>query len=233
MIPDIAIGAVGAAVIGALITLVGLIISKESKVSEFRQAWIDSLRIELSTYLANVTAVADARGIILNDTTERFERLQPYYDKLNSSYYMIAFRLNPQEETSKKIKKIMVELSIIINSTSKIDLEKFEDCRIKLINLSNELLKKEWKVVKQGERVFKATRIAIAFMLASLMVATLALAFARGRTELRSNSPGSIQPTKASTNPPERRKLSRQESTVLSAAPTPASSPTTAPNTAR
>ena len=42
-IPDQAIGAIAAALIAGLISLLGLIISKEQKVSDFRQAWIDAL----------------------------------------------------------------------------------------------------------------------------------------------------------------------------------------------
>ena len=47
-IPDVAIGAVVAALIAAIVSLLGLIISKEQKTSEFRQAWIDALRSDLT-----------------------------------------------------------------------------------------------------------------------------------------------------------------------------------------
>jgi len=49
-----AIGPIIAAIIGAVVTLASLIISKESKLSEFRQAWIDSLRQEIADFLSNI-----------------------------------------------------------------------------------------------------------------------------------------------------------------------------------
>jgi hypothetical protein len=47
-IPDQAVGAVIAAIIAGSIALLGLIISKEQKVSEFRQQWIDALRQDIA-----------------------------------------------------------------------------------------------------------------------------------------------------------------------------------------
>lgn len=44
---DLSVGAVGAAMIAAFVSFLGLIIGKEQKTSEFRQAWIDALRSEL------------------------------------------------------------------------------------------------------------------------------------------------------------------------------------------
>jgi len=49
-----AIGPIIASIIGAVVTLASLIISKESKLSEFRQAWIDSLRQEIADLLSNI-----------------------------------------------------------------------------------------------------------------------------------------------------------------------------------
>ena len=59
-IPDVAIGAIAAALIAGLISLLGLIISKEQKTSEFRQAWIDGLRSELSLVIAHANALHGA-----------------------------------------------------------------------------------------------------------------------------------------------------------------------------
>ena len=40
------------AVIAALVSLLGLIISKENRISDFRQAWIDALRAEIVGLIA-------------------------------------------------------------------------------------------------------------------------------------------------------------------------------------
>ena len=75
MIPDVAIGAVTAALIGAIISLVGLIVAKESKVSEFRQSWIDALRSELSAFLTNANSVVSSKKIDFKSDKERLEFL--------------------------------------------------------------------------------------------------------------------------------------------------------------
>ena len=177
MVPDIAIGAIAAALIGAIISLVGLIVAKEGKVSEFRQAWIDSLRTELSTFLASVNAVADARGLTFKDSRDRYETLQPSYDKLNETYYLIALRLNSKENESGKLKDCMVEISQSIMDPDNFDFVKFEEDRVKFINISNSLLKSEWNRVKHGEPVYRSARILATLATLALVVAAIAVTY--------------------------------------------------------
>jgi hypothetical protein len=47
-LPAVAVGAIGTSIIAAMVSLVGLTVSKEQKVSELRQAWIDALRDDLA-----------------------------------------------------------------------------------------------------------------------------------------------------------------------------------------
>ncbi len=66
----LAIGAIVAALITGILSVLGLVISKEQKTSEFRQQWIDDLRREVSELLACVEAIrlygiARKRGRIL------------------------------------------------------------------------------------------------------------------------------------------------------------------------
>ena len=62
-IPDAAIGAIAAASIAGLLAFLGLIIAKENKTSEFRQAWIDSLRLDLSKLISNARAIRGAVAV--------------------------------------------------------------------------------------------------------------------------------------------------------------------------
>ena len=50
-------GAVIAAFITGLISLVNMLIAKDQKITEFRQAWIDSLRAEVAKFIASATAI--------------------------------------------------------------------------------------------------------------------------------------------------------------------------------
>jgi hypothetical protein len=58
-VPDAAIGATVAALIAGTVSLLGLIISKEQKTSEFRHAWIDALRSDLTAFLTQINAIHD------------------------------------------------------------------------------------------------------------------------------------------------------------------------------
>ena len=60
VLPDIAVGAIGAALIAGVVSLLGLVISKEQKVSEFRQAWIDALRSDVASLISHVNAIHGA-----------------------------------------------------------------------------------------------------------------------------------------------------------------------------
>lgn len=177
MIPDIAIGAIAAAIIGALISLVGLIVAKESKVSEFRQAWIDALRGELALFMSNANAVLDTRELTFSSANKRFDTLQPYTTKLNESYYLVALRLNAEEESAKKLRACMVSILKSLGGTEDLDMAEFEKARVAFINASNFLLKEEWKRVKSGEMVYRGTRwiaaIALFVLLALGAVAVL------------------------------------------------------------
>jgi hypothetical protein len=96
-LPDVAIGAVFAAVVAGVVSLLGLIISKEQKTSEFRQAWIDTLRAEISALIAHANAIhaAEVTG------SSKWEMLRPDYIEINKAVGQVRLRLNPDEELSK------------------------------------------------------------------------------------------------------------------------------------
>lgn len=100
---DISIGAVGAALIAGVVSLLGLIISKEQKTSEFRQAWVDALRSEITAYLTSFNAIADAVGVTYKDQAEKVKALAPLYSQLNQASFAITLRVNPDENRSKAV----------------------------------------------------------------------------------------------------------------------------------
>jgi hypothetical protein len=86
-IPDAAIGAVVAALIAGTVSLLGLIISKEQKTSEFRQAWIDALRCDLSAFLTQINAIHDSINVRYENLADKVETLRPLYMPLNTSTF--------------------------------------------------------------------------------------------------------------------------------------------------
>lgn len=59
----IPIGAIVAALVAGFFSVLSLIVSKEQKISEFRQQWIDSLRQELSDHMAAVVSLSSMREL--------------------------------------------------------------------------------------------------------------------------------------------------------------------------
>ena len=171
---DLTIGAVGAALIGALVSLIGLIISKEAKVSEFRQAWIDDLRSSLSTFLAHINALVDLKRATFISEEERFDREQGLLRELNSSYYQIALRINSDEPLAKELQKVMVQLSKVVKDEE--ELANYDGYRVEFIKAAASLLKAEWVRVKRGERVYRLANLiagiaVMAFAVAGLWIA--------------------------------------------------------------
>lgn len=108
-VSPVAIGAISAAIITGLLSLVGLIISKENKTSEFRQQWIDSFREEISELIGRLEVillhgrllhfeVKNSGGVItpqlLNDC---MEKIKNEVKEAHSLHRKLLLRLNPKE----------------------------------------------------------------------------------------------------------------------------------------
>lgn len=92
-ISDVAI----AAIITGLISLLGLIISKEQKISEFRQEWINALRSEISSLISHGNAIYG--GLV---TKQLWENMKSDYLGMNEATANIRLRLNVTEVEAKK-----------------------------------------------------------------------------------------------------------------------------------
>lgn len=153
-IPSVAVGAIAAATIGAAVTLLGLIISKESKTSEFRQAWIDRLREEIKRLLVAFNSVADASHRKFDSHDEKLKELLPLFNELNSSVFAVSLRLNPEEDRSKKLIEDANALVNLARSAGPILPEAIRPLENNLQESAKKLLKYEWKRVKRGEPFF-------------------------------------------------------------------------------
>ena len=70
----VGVGAVVAALIAAAASFVSMISSKEEKVSEFRQVWINNIREEISEFLALLKIVSACDPI--NTTGEYYKNIK-------------------------------------------------------------------------------------------------------------------------------------------------------------
>lgn len=150
--------------ITAIVSYVGLIISKENKISEFRQAWIDELRKDICDYIAyslqHAFHYSNLRGS--NKETAR-ELINKHFSEeshvVDSLYTRIILRLNNTAEYD-DIRKILSEsykcyADLLNRDNLSSDLSKLTDT---LRDKASALLKDEWEVVKIGEPIFNQTK---------------------------------------------------------------------------
>jgi hypothetical protein len=172
--PDAAVGAIAAALIAGLVSLLGLIISKEQKVSEFRQAWIDSLRDDIATIIARVNAIHGAMLAGYPNPAERWKVIKDDFIGINEAAARAKLRLNPKEEgPAKSVLGILEEQETIFNSGAAPDFVRLAALEKKLVAEAQILLKQEWKRVRSGELTYRIARIAAALVVATAIVLAL------------------------------------------------------------
>jgi hypothetical protein len=150
-LPDVAIGAILAAVIAGLISLVGLVVSKEQKTSEFRQAWIDALRNEISALISHANAIHGAYFVHSAPTADAWKDMRMDFVGINEAAAKIRLRLNPGEEPSRAILHTIETLEEIMAPGKKINHHE--------LNILEKRLKKEWIRVKKGEITYRIAKI--------------------------------------------------------------------------
>ncbi|MGG7603563.1 hypothetical protein [Massilia sp. BKSP1R2A-1] len=162
-VPDAAIGAIIASIIGAAMILISTILSKEQKTSEFRQSWVDSLRDDLSELIGGVSELvvfahekSKAGAIHAHEfLEENFETLE----RLERLHVRVLLRLNPKEHTklAKLIDDLVGNTVEEIKSTAANE-EVLAKSKKLIIEESQRVLKLEWKRVKSGELAFRTIK---------------------------------------------------------------------------
>lgn len=167
---DISIGAVGAALIAGLVSVLGLILGKEQKTSEFRQAWIDAIRAEMVSYVTNLNSVVDKIEAGFESPDDRIKSLAGHYADLNKANFNIKMRLNWDEGPSKKILDIMERFEKIASEYENFNADEIKPLEEEFVAASRDFLKSEWVRVKRGENSFIAAK-RVAIVSTMLMVA--------------------------------------------------------------
>jgi hypothetical protein len=155
---DVTIGAVGAAVIAGLVSVLGLIIAKEQKISEFRQAWIDELRKCLVSYLVDINAIADGVQMKKAGTAMDQSVMISSYKALNEASHGIKLRINENEKPAKDLIETMLEFERIAEQNSSLRPGKIRAIEVRFLECARKLLKFEWKRVKRGKKTFIWTK---------------------------------------------------------------------------
>lgn len=193
-------GTVMAALIASFVTLVGLIISKENKTSEFQQNWIDELRQDLSGLIGNFEAVVQTYRAADKDIEEHggsltrtamMDMVRPEILAAETVYVKVLLRLNPVEHNTLIERIEELRQSVIDNTPDEDVAHKLEQ---NLVVESQRVLKKEWRVVKSGETTFRATKL-ISGIIVLIMLIVLAVNSIDGSTEKPDSVNKSMQST--------------------------------------
>lgn len=216
-LPDAAVGTVAASVVAAVVAYLGLVISKESKTSEFRQAWIDGLRSDLADVVASASLLRGAKTATYKDHKEVFLAVKDIVGDFNRAQSLVRLRLNPSEPLCQQILDSIKKLEVA-SSAATIDVEVCAQHETELLRHSQTFLKQEWHRVRKGEKVFviskwvaglaSATMIILLFVTwLSSSIAPTPSAGARSHSSATATFPGSLPAASAPISKPSAQTL--------------------------
>ncbi|CRN01187.1 hypothetical protein [Pseudomonas sp. 34 E 7] len=164
------VGAILTALIAGIVSLVMAILSKDQKTSEFRQAWIDALRDDISRFVGTAHSLVGAADIVNKKSNDEIKDyvLSISRDFAETSYLLsrIRLRLNVDEHTD-ILEAIAWLQDETTGGTKEEMLQKIETLVVRI----QEELKKEWERVKAGEKSFRVLKITSAVVVISLATA--------------------------------------------------------------
>jgi hypothetical protein len=159
------IGTVAAALVAGGIARANLIASKETKVSEFRQAWINALRDDLAALFSNTRtlarAVEESRGPQLT-TPDKFHIEQSKITAVRhgaaETYHRIRLRLNGNQCDHNRLRRLLAlmmgaQQAYMANKTG--DVSEPINAVERAASYAEKVLKSEWETVKYGERAYR------------------------------------------------------------------------------
>ena len=169
-----AFGAIVAAVIAGTIAFLGLIISKEQKTSEFRQAWIDSLRKEISKLISHANAI---EGLLQNLPLKHEGVLAFVHEDFigaNRAIASVRLRLNPSEPASVRVLNTIEAIETMFNTAVlnnvAPDVHALNTIERRLVDETASVLKDEWRRVKSGELAYQAAKyLAFALIVVAIL----------------------------------------------------------------
>lgn len=192
----VAAATVVAAFIAALVSLVSLVNSKEQKTTEFRQAWINSLRTEVARFQSQARYIAgaihNAQRFDPNCFTRDSKSYETYAEnraEISNAYYLVSLHFKPDDKDFDKLKGKMESVLDQLGRPSKVT---FDSINKDLEETTLEvrcLLKKEWERVKRGEDPYKWTRYSTIALSTVLLIIIVGGAFALQNSQFLFSKP--------------------------------------------
>jgi hypothetical protein len=161
------------AFVAGAFSLLNLTVSKENKISDFRQAWIDALRDDIATFVAQSQWIYTQVGEhVYGNNPDYANYLASVKDTMmamNQASTRVKLRLREEERNPKALMEGMKKLQDYLERppTSRDALsEAFRDSSREVEIYAALILREEWSVVKTGEKGYR-----IAKWLANLCIA--------------------------------------------------------------
>ena len=165
-----------AALVAGGIARSNLIATKETKVSEFRQAWINSLREELATLFSSTRTFARAVEEDRGSQPENPSKFHFSQEKITAvrygaaeTYYRIKLRLNREQDDHKELLRLLSEMMAAqqrymedLSADVQLPLSHVE----KASEQAENVLKNEWRTVKGGEEAYRNSITTTSWVLA-------------------------------------------------------------------
>lgn len=184
-------GIMFAAIVGGFFSFISLVSSKEQKVSEFRQDWINGLRADLSIFFSSARALCrtmqETRSP--NTTDDDIQDFKFGKEKIGhmrlagaDALYRVKLRLNKNEPEHKELQRLLetsIKIQNQINIDKGLDYTEALDAIERASDYSQDILKSEWERVKNGEPTYRYSKkiaavvLFIGFVLLSLIAFTI------------------------------------------------------------
>ncbi|NBN47712.1 hypothetical protein GWJ05_18300 [Proteus sp. G2626] len=138
------------AILAGVVSIVGLVISKEGKISEFRQLWINDLRSALVKLNKNMFILQEMH---IKEMPEK--EIMHQKANVKESISEVYLRINTSKPNKAEIDLINIIESIKSQLIHIPKIGLFECYENDLTDKSAAVLKSEWKRVKKGEFIYR------------------------------------------------------------------------------
>lgn len=128
-------------------------LTRRTKISEFRQAWINDLRNDIADYVGASDRWMSARNELNSAAQEKRQELGPGAEKLSNEarviLHRIELRFNPRENKYKQEDELFLgSLKALLDPQAAIA-KPWRELADVAVMLGRELLKREWEVTKR------------------------------------------------------------------------------------
>jgi hypothetical protein len=170
------------ALIGASVTFVGIILSKEQRVSEFRLSWLEALRTDIASLIARALAIHAVywkySGPPSKDSPISMKLAEDFLE-INQVSVRIRLRLNPKKTSHEPVIALMDEIEDLFGKgIENVPFEQINDLTDRVTTASQQLLRSVWEEVKKGEPAFQITKwIALGIAVIALGLLIFGVAF--------------------------------------------------------